>query len=188
MKNLFGIILLTILMAVTGAAQELHSGNVVRTKNDTTKVWVVERLAYSGYIKGYVLRDSLDYTEWFSIDEIKMLTNEESTKLIATLPFRSDLPFTNLDRFTIGGMKPIGIETIHPHSGLTIFGAVLCLGGVVEFIVAANNHNNSSILTTGIVGGIVSLSSGIGILDVSLQTETYVRYPNGMSIRVDITP
>jgi len=189
MKTLFGAILLTIILSLTAVGQEFHKNDIVKTKDDSVKVWVVERVAFSGFIRGYVLRDALDETKWYPADDVRGLTTNESSTL-NTQTFHNPFvnPFLpNADSLLINGMKPISIQTISPHSSLTFLGVVLCVGGALDFAVAANNSNNSTVFVAGLIGGGICIGSGIGVLELSLEKQTFARYANGMSIRIDLT-
>ena len=56
--------------------------------------------------------------------------------------------------------------------------------GAVDIVVAANNSDNIPIL----VGSGLCIVSGIGVLTVAFETETYAHYANGMAIRLNFTP
>jgi hypothetical protein len=178
------ILFVSLIAASSASAQQLVPGMKVKTtiKGDENIIWTVMGLHDKGYLLSYE-RNGVEVQKWCMPWQI------DTTQLSGQAIGRTYNPSGEiLDRLTIiGGMKPISVETIKPHSGLILLGIGELVGSVFEFILAGNS-DNSTVKTVGYVVGAFSLASGIGVISVSLQSETWATYSNGMQIRVSVTP
>lgn len=183
MKTLFGVIFLTLLLTVVTFGQSFQPSEVVKMKSDSVTIYTVVRYSYGGYI----LSDKDNNQRWVILSDIRSLSSNEADALNG-VQYHSSFLFPNTDSLVFGGMKPITIETITPHSSLIFTGVVGVVGGVLGLIASIDNSTSKSPNWVGIISSSIALGSGIGILDFSLERQTFARYSNGMMIRIDFTP